>query len=129
MTRCRCSCVADDPVSAKAAIRKAEHIIRLVDESHFGVSISRCKQCTQHFVTLFCERVDWADGDDPQTWVAVPVSADEVQRFRAADIAADEYAILDIVSGDRRFLYHDMPKGAAEKLVWKTGPLFVPGHD
>jgi len=129
MTSGQCACAADDPVSAKAAIRKAGHLARLVDESHFGVSISRCVYCSQHYLTLFCERVDWAEGDDPQTWVAVPVSEAEAQRLRTTNIAADENAIVEIVSNDRRLLYHDMPKGAAETLVWKIGPLFVPGHD
>jgi len=101
----------------------------LVDESHFGASILRCVRCGQHFLSLFCERVDWADSDDPQTTVAVPVSADEVRRLRTANVVADENAILEIVANERRFLYHDMPKGAAETLAWKTRLLFIPGHD
>ena len=129
MTFGPCICVGDDIVAASEAIRKAEHIVMLVDESHFGVSILRCIRCGQHFLSLFCERVDWADSNDPQTRVVVAVSEDEVQRLQTANIAADEYAILDIVANERRFLYHDMPKGAPETLVWKTRPLFIPGHD
>lgn len=101
----------------------------LVEESHFGVSILRCVRCGQHFLSLFCERVDWADSDDPQTTVAVPVSEDEVQRLRTANVAANENVILEIVANERRFLYHDMPKGEPETLAWKTRTLFIPGHD
>ncbi|MBI3916137.1 MAG: hypothetical protein HY322_03925 [Betaproteobacteria bacterium] len=129
MTSDRCICLGDDCLAAREAIRKAEHIVGLVDESHFIVSILRCVGCGQHFLSLFCERVDWADGDDPQTRVVVPVSADEVQRLKTANVAADENAILEIVANERRFLYHDMPKGAAETLAWKTRTLFIPGHD
>jgi hypothetical protein len=129
MTSDRCVCLGDDSLAAKEAIRKTEHIATLVDESHFGVSILRCVQCRQHFLSLFCERVDWADSDDPQTTVAVPVSEDEVQRLKTANVAADENAILEIVANERRFLYHDMPKGAADTLAWKTRTLFIPGHD
>ncbi len=129
MTSDPCICVGDDIVAAKEAIRKAEHIVELVDESHFGVSILRCVQCRQHFLSLFCERVDWVGGDDPQTWVAAPVSEDEVQRLQTADIAADENVILEIVAHERRFLYHDTPKGTPDTLEWKTRPLFIPGHD
>lgn len=129
MTSDRCICLGDDSLAAKEAIRKAEHIATLVDESHFGASILRCVQCRQHFLSLFCERVDWADSDDPQTTVAVPISEDEVQRLKTASVAADENAILEIVAHERRFLYHDMPKGAAETLAWKTRTLFIPGHD
>jgi hypothetical protein len=129
MTSDPCICVGDDIVAAREAIRKAEHIVMLVDESHFGVSILRCVRCGQHFLSLFCERVDWADSDDPQTTVAVPISEDEVRRLQTANIAADENAILEIVANDRRFLYHDMPKSESETLAWTTRPLFIPGHD
>jgi hypothetical protein len=129
MTSERCDCLGDDCVAAKEAIRTARQVARLVDDSHFGVSIRRCGECGQHFLTLFCERVDWADGDDPQTWVAVPVSKDEAAKLQAVDIAADEYAILRIVTDDRRFLYHDMPKGARDTLTWMTRRLYIPGHD
>ena len=78
---------------------------------------------------MFCEYVDWADGDDPQEWLAVPVSEDEVQRLRTANVAADENAILGIVTDERRFLFHDMPKGQAATLTWMTRVLYIPGHD
>lgn len=129
MTSDSCVCLGNDSLAAIEAIRKAEHIAELVDESHFIVSIRRCVRCGQHFLSMFCERVDWADSDDPQTRVAVPVSEDEVRRLQTADIAADENAILEIVANERRFLYHDMPKGTAETLGWKTRTLFIPGHD
>lgn len=129
MTSEPCICIADDGLAAKAAIRKARHVVTLVDESHFMASILQCVRCGQRFLTLFCEQVDWADSDDPQTWLAVPVSEEEARMLQAANVAADEDAILAIVANDRRFLYHDMPKGEADRLEWKTRPLFIPGHD
>ena len=129
MTSEQCICLGDDSLAAREAIRKAKHIAGLVDESHFIVSILRCVRCGQHFLSLFCERVDWVDGDDPQTSVAVPVSEDEVRKLQTANIAADENAILEIVANERRFLYHDTPKSAAETLAWKTRTLFISGHD
>jgi hypothetical protein len=129
MTSAPCICVGDDSLAAREAIRKAKHIAELVDESHFGVSILRCVRCERHFLSMFCERVDWADGDDPQTRVVVPVSEDEAQRLKSANVAADESIILEIVANERRFLYHDMPKGEPETLAWKTRQLFIPGHD
>ena len=129
MTSDPCTCLGDDCLAAREAIRKAEHIATLVDESHFGVSILRCARCGRHFLSLFCERVDWADSDDPQTRIVVPVSEDEARRLQAANIAADENAILEIVANERRFLCHDMPKGAAETLAWKSRLLFIPAHD
>ena len=80
-------------------------------------------------ITITNIRLIRADSDDPQTRVVVPVSEDEVQRLQTANIAADENVILEIVANERRFLYHDMPKGGPETLVWKTRLLFIPGHD
>ena len=57
------------------------------------------------------------------------MSEDEVRRLRTANVAADENVILRIVSNERRFLYHDMPKGEPENLAWKTRLLFIPAHD
>ena len=129
MTSDPCICVGDDSFAARDAIRKADHVARLVDESHFGVSILQCAHCGQHFLSLFCERVDWADGDDPQTTVVIPVDEDEVQRLATANVAADENVILRILANERRFLYHDMPKRAAEILAWRNRTPFIPGHD
>lgn len=129
MTSDVCPCLGDDPLAAKEACRKAKYVAELVDESHFGVSIQQCARCGRHLLSMFCERVDWADSDDPQTHVVVPLSGDEARALQSANVAADENLILKIVAGERRFLYHDMPKGAPETLVWKTRTLFIPGHD
>jgi hypothetical protein len=129
MTSGRCACLAEDARAALQAIRKGRRIAELADESHFHAAVSRCESCGQRFLTLFCECVDWADGEDPQTWIAAPVSEDEAQQLLAANIAADENAMLRIVPSERRFLYHDMPKGAPETLAWVTRMLFIPGHD
>ncbi len=132
MTAESCDCLADDVLVAKPAIQKARRVFELADESHFMANIRRCEACGQHFLTLFCERVDWADGDDPQTRVAAPVSAHEVALLRSGTVAngtMDEKAILNIVVTERRVLYHDMPKGPPERLEWRRGRLFIPAHD
>ena len=129
MTSSPCVCRGSDPLAAKQAIRKAPRVAALVDESHFMASIERCDSCGQHFLTLFCERVDWVDSDDPQTWLAFPVNADEVVRLQAANVAANENILTAIVASPQRFLYHDMPKGAPDVLEWRDGLLLVPAHD
>jgi hypothetical protein len=129
MTTGTCDCLADDPAIALAAIRKAKNVVALADESHFIAHVRCCGACGQHFLTLFCERVDWADGDDPQTRVMAPVSEDETRALQAANVAANENAILQIVVTERRFLYYDMPKGPPERLEWRRGRVFIPGHD
>ena len=111
-----CPCLGDDANAAQEALRAARCVDDFVDESHFGAGTKRCVACGEHSLTLFCERVDWADSDDPPTWLAVPITDDKVVRLRGADIAADENAILAIVDGPRRLLYHDMPKDQPETL-------------
>ena len=124
-----CICLADDAVAAKHAIQQAGNKVELVDESHFMAALRQCSRCGQHFLTLFCERIDWTDGDDPQAWLAVPITPEEVQRLRTADVASNENVVLAILANERRFLFHDMPKGAPQKLAWQHGALFIPVHD
>lgn len=130
----RCICQIDDCIAAQEAIRRARSdpgTDFLVDQSHFIVSIRRCRRplCGQSFLTIFCERVDWADSDDPQTWLAVPITAEEAGRLRLAGIDQDEDALLRILTGERRFLFNDRPKGAPATLEWKQRTLFIPAHD
>jgi hypothetical protein len=129
MTSSACACLGADTLAAKQAIRTAPRVAVLADESHFMASIERCDSCGQHFLTIFCERVDWVDSDDPQTWLAFPVSADEMRQLQAANVAADESTLTAIVASPQRFLYHDTPKGAARVFEWRTGTLHIPGHD
>jgi hypothetical protein len=124
-----CACLGDDVAAARDALRAAKSVTQLADESHFMADIERCAVCGQLFVTLFCECVDWADSDDPATRIAAPISADEAEQLRWANVAADENAILRVISGPRRLLVHDMPKGADATIVWVTRPLYIPAHD
>ena len=59
----------------------------------------------------------------------VNFSRSSLQIIDHAIAILEEYAIRRIIANDRRFLYHDMPKGEADTLAWKTGPLIIPGHD
>lgn len=129
VTTCCCQC--DECGLAAAAIRRAERIAQLVDDSHFIVSIAQCRVpgCGQRHITMFCECVDWADSDDPQSWVAAPISEAEAAQLQSTDVAADENRILAILSTPRRFLFRNMPKSAPETIEWKHGPVFIPGHD
>jgi hypothetical protein len=123
-----CLCFSPDTAAAMATIRKSPSVAQLHDDSHFIVTLRRCDACGGQFLSLFCERVDWADGDDPQTRVMVPVNPEEAAQLRAL-APFDEGHAMRILSGTRRFLYHDMPKGAGETLEWRTGAFFIPAHD
>lgn len=123
-----CECTGADAALAKPVIRRGPRLARLVDESHFGVSLQQCGRCERRFLTMFGERVDWIDGDDPQTWIAVLVS--DAEAARILDTAPiDEDTLAQLLPGPRQMLYHDMPKGDGEVLAWRTGLLLVPAHD
>ena len=99
----------------------------LIDESHFRVAIRLCRLCSQRFVSIFTETIDWVDGDDPQYWSLLPVTAAEAEALLSRHGAVDE-AALDSLGVGRRCLRHDHPKGRAALSYWAAGVAIRP-HD
>jgi len=124
-----CPCTGENAEAARRAIRTGERASTLVDESHFMVSVRRCRACGQTFLQAFCERVDWADGDDPQAWVYIPIDDDEREALRKFDARVSEDELRRVVSRPRRFLHEDSPKGAPRTLAWVAGIPAFPAHD
>jgi len=98
----------------------------LVDESHFAVAIRACAACGQRFVIVFAECIDWADGEDPQDWTVLPVTAAEATALAEAG-AAIEPALTALAPG-RRSLCRDFPKGGRPRAHWGSG-IRVGPHD
>jgi hypothetical protein len=101
----------------------------LVDDSHFIVQLRRCPRCSQRFVWIFTEFVDWEHGDDAQHRAIVPVTAAEAKALKRQGADVD-LAYLGALGRDRRYLKTDWPTGQPNKTVgWAAGGLFiVPGH-
>ena len=103
------------------------HVGTLIDESHFHVMILACPHCTQRFVSVFTETIDWADGDDPQYWSLLPLTGAE-----AADLVRQRDSLtearLHALGSGRRCLRVDHPKAAAQRIFWGTG-ISVGPHD
>jgi hypothetical protein len=118
------------PASADAA-HEARRTLRgeaqLVDESHFRVGIRVCPACAQRFVSVFTETIDWDDGDDPQYWTLMPVTAEEVADLRRHGDDLSE-STLNALGPARRCLQHDHPKGVPPRSYWGTGISAGP-HD
>jgi hypothetical protein len=93
----------------------------IVDESHFRITVRRCASCTQDYLWIFAETVDWIGGDDPQEWLVAPVSADEAQRLTEAGIVD-----LSIRRHLRRSFGRDDDTPSAQ---WSSGGINVPPHD
>ena len=99
----------------------------LIDESHFHVMILACPDCSQRFVSVFTETIDWADGDDPQYWTVLPICDSE-----AADLAKRRGSLtepdLHALAPRRRCLRRDHPKGEEPCCFWDAG-ISVRWHD
>jgi hypothetical protein len=118
------------PSSAEAAweARSAlTQVAELIDESHFHVMILACPGCTQRFLSVFTETVDWVDGDDPQYWTLLPITETEATDLDQQRSSLNETK-LDALGPGRRCLRLDHPKAAPRRIFWGTG-ISVGLHD
>jgi hypothetical protein len=108
--------------------RQFDSLARLVDDSHFSITIMACAWCGQRCVKTFTEFVDWSGGDDSQYWYLIPITADEADQLVAQGEKVDTKQI-DAMSAGRRVLQADFPTGKEKRIHWANGPiLIVPGH-
>jgi hypothetical protein len=65
---------------------KMEVVKNFEDDSHFGRSLLRCRDCKQLYFYEFYEEIDWLNGNDPtyRTWV--PVEEKDVDDLLKTDI-------------------------------------------
>lgn len=122
------ACRPADPGAAWEARSRLAFVSELADESHFIVSLKACAGCSQRYVSVFTERIDWSGGDDPQEWSLYPLTEPEALSLAVLRDAALEKALLGL-DGGRRWLWRDHPKGASEsRFAWRTGGI-VGLHD
>ena len=113
--------------AADAARRGLIPVAELIDESHFHVMIRACSVCSQKFISIFTELIDWSEGDDPQYWTLLPITEDEAAGLtRSGDSVTEE--VLNSLGKGRRSLQHDRPKGKPPRTCWGVGVL-VGRHD
>lgn len=115
---------ADEAWRSRGAL---EPDAQLVEESHFRVSILRCRNCGQTFLLIFAESIDWEAGNDPQAWAIVPLTAHEVHEMVCRNSPPTESDLSELV-GDRRSLMHLAPKQGEPLTHWGIG-LHLPPHD
>lgn len=122
-------CILCWPADAEAAWAARSGLVNrrdLIDESHFHVMVLSCPKCGQAYVSVFTESIDWADGDDPQEWTTLPLTADEAGRLVRNEPPTE--AVLSALGPGRRCLRRDAPKGAPPRAFWHTG-LAIGWHD
>jgi hypothetical protein len=61
---------ADAAWEARIHLESDEFII---DDTHLIVRLLSCAVCRQKYLSIMTETIDWANGDDPQHWVSIPV--------------------------------------------------------
>jgi hypothetical protein len=99
----------------------------VIDASHFHVMILACRRCTQRFVSVFTETIDWVDGDDPQYWTLLPLTASEAAALVQHPGLVTETQ-LHALGPERRCLRHDHPKATTARSFWGIG-ISVRPHD
>lgn len=119
-------CWPESPEHAWEARGRLQHHAELVDESHFHVMVLRCDSCRQHYVSIFTETIDWADGEDPQHWIVLPITPEELGELERAQSVRE--SMLDALGPERRSLVRDYPKRAEPTTFWSAG-VRVPMHD
>jgi hypothetical protein len=118
------------PPSADAAWEARSALVRtgeLIDESHFHVMILDCRRCSQRFLSVFTEAIDWEAGDDPQYWTLLPLT-----KADASDVLNQPQPLtepkLEALGPQRRCLRRAHPKGANPTTSWGSGIIVGP-HD
>lgn len=111
------------PSSAEAAWKARQSLARmaeLVHSSHYHVMILICENCRQQYLSVFTESIDWIDGDDPQYWTLMPITASEADTLRKEPVLAVEARIQQLFP-ERRSLKHDYPKDEPRRSYWAVG--------
>jgi hypothetical protein len=115
-------CYGEDAEAVARRTLKREHA--LIDESHFFISIVRCPECGQCFVSIFTELIDWEDGDDAQYSDVLPVTDQEAEML-AAQGAAVDIKYIEALGEHRRRLKMDSPTGGDFRARWTEGMLWI----
>jgi len=102
-------------------------VAELISESHFHTVIRSCRACSQWFVSVFTETIDWADGEDPQHWIRLPITATEAARLIGLGDSITEEDLNSLPS-NRRSLHRDFPKGESPQNSWANG-ITIYAHD
>ena len=113
-------CWPDAADSAWEARGKLTRVAEIIDESHYHVMILACFHCTQRFVSVFTEEIDWESGDDPQYWTLLPITGAEAAELVQERVSPTD-ANLNALGPDRRSLRRDHRKGVAPGTFWGVG--------
>ncbi len=98
----------------------------LIDESHYIVSIRVCPSCSQHYLQVTTETIDWSDGEDPIYRTIIPI--DDAERTELTSSKRLDVNIIEGVGVGRQSLRFDRPKNQEPSTYWGKG-VRVGDHD
>ena len=126
MTEFGCArCSGEDALTALAfCTTRLRETHRLVEQSHFGISLRVCPECGQAFAAIFTEFVDWTGGEDAQYFDFVPLKPAEVTSLAAQGSDVD-LVRLGALGSLRRRLSSSWPTGGTKQISWRTDSLSV----
>ncbi|GHF78745.1 hypothetical protein GCM10018790_65930 [Kitasatospora xanthocidica] len=120
------ACCAEDASAARAHHQSYTGVrleTMIQDDSHFIVSVQRCGLCSQAFVSVFTEYVDWAGSRDAQYRTVLPITDTEADDLTAGRLSPHRAGAL---GHGRRHLQSDWPSSADEPSVyWSSGVFEV----
>ena len=100
--------------------------VHLIDESHYIVSLRVCPSCSQHYLQVTTETVDWKDGEDPIYRTIIPIEIAE-----CAELTSSKRLDANVIEGvgvGRQSLRFDCRKNQEPSTYWVTG-IRVGIHD
>jgi hypothetical protein len=112
-------CWSSEAAEAWRAVRSIPIQAHLIDESHYIVSIRLCPSCSQHYLQVTTETVDWKDGEDPIYRTIIPIY--DAERTELTSSKRLDANVIEGVGVGRQSLKFDWPKNQEPSTYWSTG--------
>ena len=127
MSQCGCDkCWSSEASKAWKAVTSIPIEEYLIDESHYIVSIRNCPSCSQRYLQVTTETVDWKDGEDPIFRTIIPI--DDEERASLTANRPPKTSVLEAIGPGRRSLKYAWQKGEEPSTYWGAG-VHVGLHD
>ena len=119
-------CWSSEASAAWRAVTSIPIQAYLIDESHYIVSIRVCPSCSQHYLQVTTETVDWKDGEDPIYRTIIPI--DDAERTDLTSRECLDADVIESVGVGRQSLKFGWLKNQEPSTYWGTG-VRVGVHD
>jgi len=112
-------CWSSEASKAWQAVTRTPIEEYLIDESHYIVSIRSCPSCSQRYLQVTTETVDWTDGEDPIFRTIIPI--DDEERAILTATSPPKTSVLEAIGPARRSLKYAWQKGEEPSTYWGAG--------